>query len=132
MFCHGAGLDLRDKGLLKRNSLQTYPTPFQTKVMSTIRLARDPATGKQQNWVSKPRFNAQDIHRKYKDTVLMKDDRLQELYISEIGLKKVLYEDVVVAGYRNVATVSLPGTTGGGTKPLQTELDASIPVRTPR
>lgn len=87
--------------------------------------------GKQREGFLRPRIDATDIHRKYKDVVLMKDVRLQELYISEIGLKKVLYEDVVVAGYRNVATVSLPGTAGDGMKPLQIELDASIPVRTP-
>lgn len=44
----------------------------------------------------------------------MKDVQLQELHISEIGAKKVLYEGIVVAGNRNIATVSLPGTVGDG------------------
>lgn len=77
------------------------------------------------------RIDATDIHRKYKAFVLMKDVQLQEMHVSEIGRKKLLYEDVVMSGYRNIATVSLPGTAGNGTKPLQTELDVSIPVRGP-
>lgn len=72
----------------------------------------------------KQRIDATDIHHKYKDFVLMKDIQLQELHISEIGLKDALYEDVVVSGYRNVATVFLPGTGGHSMKPLQTETNA--------
>ena len=128
-FCHEVYLGLRDE--FKREFSQTYPIPFQTRVIHTIRSIPEPATGKQRKGL-RTRIDATDILRKCKDVILMKNVKLQELHISEIGLKKVLYEDVAVAGYRNVATVSLPGTAGDGTKPLQTELDASIPVRTPK
>ena len=131
MFSQEDRSTLREKGLLKLDPLQTYQMPLQARVISTDRLPRDPAMSKHQKWPLKQRFDATDIHRKYKEVVLMKDVQLQELHISEIGLKKVLYENVVVAGYRNIASVPLPGIAADGTDQLQTELDARIRVRSP-
>lgn len=48
-----------------------------------------------------------------------------------MGLKEVLYDNVVVAGYRNIATFPLPGVDADGAEPLQSELEDSIPVWTP-
>ncbi len=129
-FCQEVHRTLRDEGLLKLDPLQTDQVPLQTSLINTTRLTRGPAMGKNMRYLA-PRFDATDIHRKYKDYVMMEGVQLQELHISELGLKKVLYEDVVVAGYRNIATVRLPGTAGDGTKPLQTEMKASVPVRSP-
>lgn len=132
-FCQRVRTTLRDEGLLRLDPLvQSFQIPFHTKLLNTNRLVRDPVKGKSQKYFLRPRIDATDIHRKYKDFVLTKDVQLEELHISEIGLKKVLYEDVLVAGYRNIATVPLPGAAGNVTKPLQTELDVSIPVYDPR
>ena len=133
-LCQGVRSLLQTEGLLKLNPLQNHSLPpFQTRVINTIRLIRGPAMGKnmERGGYLTPRFDATDINRKYKDYVLLEDVQLQELHISELGLKEVLYEDDVVAGYRNTATVRLPGTAGDGTKPLQTEMSASFPVRSP-
>lgn len=130
-FCQGVNSDLRDEGLMKLRPFENGQVPLQTRVMDTRRLARDPTMDKQHKR-SKPRIDATNIHRKYKDFVLMEDVRLQELHISEIGLRKVQYEDVMVAGYRNIATVALPGNAGDGTEPLQAKTEVRIPVRTPR
>ena len=133
-FCQNVRSTVLDKGLLKLNSIQTLTLPFHVKVISTHRLARDPVGPnlvKEPKWPLKPRFDALGLHRKYEDFVLMKDIQLQQIHISEIGLKKVLYDNVIVAGYRNIATVPLPGVDTDGAAPLQTELEASIPVLSP-
>lgn len=128
-FCQGVRAILRNEGLLKLNPSEDYSTSFQTRVINTTRLSRGPAMGKnmKRKGYLVPRVAATDIHRKYKDYVLMEDVQLQELHISELGLKKVLYEEGMVVGYRNTATVRLPGTAGDGTEPLQTEMKASVP-----
>ena len=131
-FCHNVRSAFLDEGLLKLNlGEKLIPLPLQVPVVATRRLTRDPIMDEQQKWPLRPRIDATDLHRKYKDSVLMKDVQLQEIHISEIGLKKVLYENIVVPGYRNIATFSLPGFDADGTEPLQTELEARIPVRTP-
>lgn len=129
-FCQGVRSTLQDEGLLKQLPWETNELPPQTRLMDTRRLARDSTMAKSK-YYPRPGFDATGIHRKYKDCVLMKDVRLQELHISELGRKKVLYEDVMVDGYRNIATLSLPGTAGDGTRPLQSEMVVSIPVRDP-
>lgn len=132
MFSQEVRSTLREKGFLKLDPLQTYQMPLQARVISTDRLPRDPAMSKHQKWPLKQRYDATDIHRKYKDVVLMKDVQLQELPIREIGLKEVLYENVVLAVYRNIATLYLPSTARDNLKPLKTEMKAGIPAREPR
>lgn len=132
-FCLDVRSKLLDEGLLKPDPAQKTASILQVKVIGTTRLAGvsvAPVLHKQQR-PSRPRFDATDLHNKYKDSVLMKDVRLREMHLSEIGLKEVLYENVVVAGYRNIATFLLPGIHADGTEPLQAELEASIQVRTP-
>ena len=130
-FCQRVRTILRDEGLLRLDPLvQSFQIPFHTRLLDTNRLDGDSVNDKHPRFL-RPRIDATDIHRKYKDFVLMKDVQLEELHISKIGLKKVLYEDVLVAGYRNIATVPLPGAARNVTKPLQTELGVSIPVYSP-
>ena len=129
-LCHNIRSTLLDKGLMKLDPCQRSTIPFQVKLIDTKRLTRGPIMGEQQKWLLRPRFDATD--RKYKDFVLMKDVHLQEIHISAIGLKEVLYENVVVPGYRNIATLSLPGFDADSAEPLETELDEIVPVITPQ
>ena len=130
-FCQHIRKTFVSEGLMKLDPFQKTARPLQVRMIDTRRLARNPIMGEQQKSHIRPRIDATNIHGKYKDFMLMKNVQLQEIHISEIGLKEVLYENVVVPGYRNIATIPLPGIAADGTEPLQTELDDSIPVRTP-
>ena len=126
-FCERILFMLRDAGLLKTNAFFTniVQKSLQTRLVSTARLPDHPGG-------LPPKFDATEIHSKYKDYVWMKGVQLQELNITQIGRSKVLYDDVVMDGYRNSAKIVLPGAAGNGTRPPQTEVDARSLDRDPK
>lgn len=75
-FCQNVCSELLDEGLLKLIPGEKFTPPLQVRVISTKRLTRDPVMGKRQKFQLRPRFDATDLHRKYKDFVFLKDLQL--------------------------------------------------------
>ncbi len=67
-------------------------------------------TLKRRNAFLEPTFDASDLIAKYKDFEWTTDFPLERLCISELGLKDIVRNrEVVGMGYRDIASVPLPG-----------------------
>lgn len=82
---------------------------MDTNYLTTNELKTHPSVAKY-GYRRKPLVDARDLYMKYKDHVWARDIDVQKLCIGEVGLQDITRDGSVVGqGYREVASVALPG-----------------------